>query len=73
MAYGNAVIPVLFDKIPHDEKVVNIAHPFDNIKLVFQAFFFASVVLGVALFQALEADFIEVFPGGAAFGHVEFW
>ena len=36
-AYGNAVIPGVFDKIPHDEKVVHIAHPFDNIKLVFQA------------------------------------
>ena len=70
--YCNPVILGIFNEIPYDKKIIYISHIPDRIKLVGQSVLQLLRRFAVPAFQALTAEFLEIFPGCKSFRHVKF-
>ena len=66
------MVPGVFDKVPHNEKIVHISHFLDNAQLIFQPFLKLIQVVCIPLFQSFIAQLIQVFPGSIGRGYIKF-
>ena len=53
----------IFDKIPHNKEIINIAHIFYGVQLVGETFPQFVGGIAVARFQTFFAKFLKKFPG----------
>ena len=63
----------IFDKVPHDQKVVYISHVLDGVKLICQSVFQLLGRLAVAVTQSFVTKVLQILPCSEPLRHIILW
>ena len=61
-SYRNAMVSGIADKIPHNQKVIDIAHPLNRREFILQTGLQLLSPVAIALIQSLIAELVQIFP-----------